>query len=183
MPPSRWHLGYSIITTFRFFSSQKMNCKIFFLALLTLSPSIASAQVLENFFRNNNGNSNFSIRDDIPLNEKTDDELTFEELICRDKKKFPQKISSRVYANFFECKKQLDKIEEASYIDLTYRVRWDSDRIDLYPSGIREIYICDGASLTKYEHAERKDPDWWMIVRNSIEFVTCEAEIAVESID
>lgn len=160
-----------------------MNCKIFLLLLLTMSSSIANAQVFENFFRNDSGNANFSTRDDIPLNEKTDDELSFEEVICRDKSKFPQKISSRVYANFSECKKQLDKIEEASYIDLTYRVRWDADRIDLYPSGIREIYICDGASLTKYEHSERKDPDWWMIVRNSMKFVTCEAEISVEIID
>ena len=160
-----------------------MNCKIILsIFLITLSNSV-NAQVLENFFRNSGENANFLFRDDIPSNEKTESELTFDEVICRDKNKFPKKIFSRVYLNLVDCKKQLDKIEKASYIDLTYRVRWDSDRIDLYPSGIREIYICDGASLTKYEHAERKDPDWWMIVRNSIEFVSCEDEISIDTLD
>lgn len=160
-----------------------MNCKIILSIFLIILSTSASSQVLENFFRDSGGSANFLNRDDIPLNEKTESELTFDEVICRDKNKFPKKISSRVYVNFGECKKQLDKIEAASYIDLTYRIRWDSDRIDLYPSGIREIYICDGASLTKYEHSERKDPDWWMIVRNSTEFVSCDDEISVETLD
>ncbi len=37
--------------------------------------------------------------------------------------------------------------------------------------------------MSVYEHNEKKDPDWWMIVRNSLEFIECENEISVETID
>ena len=100
------------------------------------------------------------------------------------KETFPKPVAEIIFRSFFECKMDLDRIEEASYIDLTYRIRWDRDRLDLYlPSGSREIYICDGKKLTKYEHDQRKDPDWWMISRNFPEIANCAIEeIMVEPI-
>ena len=74
----------------------------------------------------------------------------------------------------------MDRIQEASYIDLTFRIRWDNDRLDLYRTNKREIFICDQEQMSVYEHNEKKDPDWWMIVRNSIEFIECENEISVD---
>ena len=76
-----------------------------------------------------------------------------------------------------------DRIQEASYIDLTFRIRWDNDRLDLYRMNKREIFICDKEKMSVYEHNEKKDPDWWMIVRNSLEFIECENEISVQTID
>jgi len=55
--------------------------------------------------------------------------------------------------------------------------------LDLYRTNKREIFICDKEKMSVYEHTEKKDPDWWMIVRNSLEFIECENEISVETID
>ena len=92
-------------------------------------------------------------------------------------------IDPKKYENFVDCKYNLDRIQEATYVDLTFRIRWDNDRLDLYRTNSREIFICDQENMSVYEHSEKKDPDWWMIVRNSIEFIECENEISVESID
>ena len=110
-------------------------------------------------------------------------ELSFNEVICQDKELFPKKLYSKKYKTFVECKYSLDRIQEASYIDLTFRIRWDNDRLDLYRTNKREIFICDQEQMSVYEHNEKKDPDWWMIVRNSLEFIECEKEISVETID
>lgn len=144
---------------------------------------VAHAQFLESFFGNTQSSENTLSRDDILSPESTGDELTFDEVICRDMETFPKIIFSKTFQSYSECKSRLNHIQHASYIDLTYRIRWDQDRLDLYLSGIREIYICDGSKLTKYEHQKRKDPEWWMIVRNSPELLNCDQEITVETVD
>ena len=143
----------------------------------------ADAQFLRNFLSNVEGQGNSDSRDDLPDLPDSLGELSFDQVICRDKEKFPKKVSSTVYSNFHECKANLDRIQDASYIDLTYRIRWDNDRLDLFRSSNREILICDGNLLTKYVHSERRDPDWWMIVRNSLEYVECTDEISIEALD
>ena len=136
----------------------------------------ASAQLLRNILENNSQEKNWNLRDDRP-DEHPEDELSYEDIVCGDKNTFPKPVAESFFSSFFECKMDLDRIEEASYIDLTYRIRWDRDRLDLYlPSGSREIYICDGKKLTRYEHDQRKDPDWWMISRNSPEIANCPTE-------
>ena len=87
------------------------------------------------------------------------------------------------YLNYVDCKRNLDRIQGASYLDLTYRIRWDNDRLDLYRTDGREIFICDQEEMGVYHHRGKKDPDWWMIVRNSLEFVVCEDEISVDKIN
>ena len=109
--------------------------------------------------------------------------MSFEEVVCKDRGLFPKKLYSKSYKTFVECKYNLDRIQEASYIDLTFRIRWDNDRLDLYRTNSRQIFICDKEEMNVYEHKEKKDPDWWMIVRNSIDFIECENEIFVETID
>ena len=143
----------------------------------------ASAQSLWNVIENNSQEQNWNLRDERP-NGQFEEELSYENIVCADKNTFPKPVAEFFFRSFFECKMDLDRIEEASYIDLTYRIRWDRDRLDLYlPSGSREIYICDGKKLTRYEHDQRKDPDWWMISRNSPEIANCPiAEITVESL-
>ncbi len=143
----------------------------------------ASAQVLRNIFENHSQEKNWNLRDDRP-DEQPEDDLSYENIVCIEKNTFPKPVAEFVFRSFFECKTDLDRIEEASYIDLTYRIRWDRDRLDLYlPSGSREIYICDGKKLTRYQHDQRKDPDWWMIARNSPEIANCPIdEITVEPI-
>ena len=154
--------------------------QILWLASLLLSlPNLATSQSLREFFSNRSDLS----RDDLPETEDGLEELSFDELICKDKELFPKKTYSRKYENFVDCKYNLDRIQEASYVDLTFRIRWDNDRLDLYRPNLREIFICDQEEMSVYEHAEKKDPDWWMIVRNSLEFIECENEISVESID
>ena len=148
-------------------------------SLLLALPSLVSSQSLREFF-SNRAELN---RDDLPETEDVVEELSFEELICKDKEFFPKKIYSKKYESFVECKYNLDRIQEASYVDLTFRIRWDNDRLDLYRPKLREIFICDQEKMSVYEHNSKKDPDWWMIVRNSIEFIECENEILVESID
>ena len=154
--------------------------QILWLASLLLSfPNLLSSQSLREFFSNRTELN----RDDLPETEDGLEELSFDELICKDKELFPKKTYSRKYESFVDCKYNLDRIQEASYVDLTFRIRWDNDRLDLYRPNLREIFICDQEEMNVYEHAKKKDPDWWMIVRNSLEFIECENEISVESID
>ena len=154
--------------------------QILWLASLLLSfPNLLSSQSLREFFSNRTELN----RDDLPETEDGLEELSFDELICKDKELFPKKTYSRKYESFVDCKYNLDRIQEASYVDLTFRIRWDNDRLDLYRPNLREIFICDQEEMSVYEHEEKKDPDWWMIVRNSLEFIECENEISVESID
>ena len=152
---------------------------VWVVSLLLSLPNFLYSQSLREFFLNRTELN----RDDLPETEDGIEELSFEELICKDKEFFPKKIYSKKYENFVDCKYNLDRIQEASYVDLTFRIRWDNDRLDLYRTNSREIFICDREEMSVYEHNERKDPDWWMIVRNSIEFIECENEILVESID
>ena len=142
-------------------------------------PSLVNSQSLREFFSNRTELN----RDDLPEIIDTSEDLTFDEMICKDKELFPKIIYSKKYANFVDCKYNLDRIQEATYVDLTFRIRWDNDRLDLYRTNSREIFICDQEKMNIYEHTEKKDPDWWMIVRNSLEFIECENEISVESID
>ena len=139
------------------------------------------AQFLQNLFSDEQ--SQGLDQDDFSSSLAITEELTFTELICRDKASFPKRISTTQYSNYTECKSNLDRMQDASYIDLTYRIRWDPDRIDLYRSNGREIYICDGKTLSNYQHQGKMDPDWWMIVRNSISYVECEEEILIEKIE
>ena len=156
------------------------SCRILWLVcLLFILPSLVNSQSLREFF----SNSRELNRDDLPEAVDTTEELSFDEMICKDKELFPKKIYSKKYENFVDCKYNLDRIQEATYVDLTFRIRWDNDRLDLYRTNSREIFICDQEDMSVYEHSEKKDPDWWMIVRNSIEFIECENEISVESID
>jgi len=152
---------------------------LWLVSLLLSLPNLANSQSLREFFSNRADLS----RDDLPETEDGLEELSFDELICKDKELFPKKTYSRKYENFVDCKYNLDRIQEASYVDLTFRIRWDNDRLDLYRPNLREIFICDQEKMSVYEHNSKKDPDWWMIVRNSIEFIECENEILVESID
>ena len=150
------------------------------LASVVLSvPTLVYSQSLREFF----SNSTELNRDDLPDSTDGSEELSFDEVICKDKELFPKKLYSKNYETFAECKYNLDRIQEASYIDLTYRIRWDNDRLDLYRTNFREIFICDKEKMSVYEHNEKKDPDWWMIVRNSMEAIECENEISVETID
>ena len=41
----------------------------------------------------------------------------------------------------------------------------------------------DKEQMSVYEHNEKKDPDWWMIVRNSLEFIECDNEISIVPIN
>jgi len=152
---------------------------VWIVSLLLSLPNLVYSQSLREFFSNRTELN----RDDFPETLDGAEELSFDEMICKDKELFPKKIYSKKYANFVDCKYNLDRIQEATYVDLTFRIRWDNDRLDLYRTNSREIFICDGEDMSVYEHNERKDPDWWMIVRNSIEFIECENEILVESID
>ena len=152
---------------------------LWLVSLLLSLPNLANSQSLREFFSNRADLS----RDDLPETEDGLEELSFNELICEDKELFPKKTYSKKYDNFVDCKYNLDRIQEASYVDLTFRIRWDNDRLDLYRPNLREIFICDQEEMSVYEHEEKKDPDWWMIVRNSLEFIECENEISVESID
>ena len=150
-----------------------------FLGIFLFSVEEVHAQFLRNLLQDNSFNS----RDDRPGLE-SNEELTYEEIVCRDRESFPTKISEELFTSYFECKKDLDRIENASYIDLTYRIRRDADRLDLYLAGGREIYICDGSKLSKYEHDLRKDPDWWMISRTSLSEINCPSDdISIEAID
>ena len=150
-----------------------------FLGIFLFSVQEVRAQFLRNLLQDNSFNS----RDDRPGLE-SNEELTYEEIVCRDRESFPTKISEELFTSYFECKKDLDRIENASYIDLTYRIRRDADRLDLYLAGGREIYICDGSKLSKYEHDQRKDPDWWMISRTSLSEINCPSDdILIEVID
>jgi len=148
-------------------------------SLLLSATNLVYSQSLREFFSNS---TQFN-RDDLPETLDRSEELSFDEMICKDKELFPKKVYSMKYANFVDCKYNLDRIQEATYIDLTFRIRWDNDRLDLYRTNSREIFICDQEQMSVYKHSEKKDPDWWMIARTSIEFIECENEISVEVID
>ena len=147
--------------------------------LLLSLHNLVYSQSLREFFSNRSELN----RDDLPNSTNGTEELSFDELICKEKELFPIKLYSKNYKTFVECKYNLDRIQEASYIDLTFRIRWDNDRLDLHRKNSRQIFICDKEEMSVYEHNEKKDPDWWMIVRNSMEFIECENEISVENID
>ena len=155
---------------------------ITFGALLVCTAG-ANAQFLRNLLSNSEEQDNAGNRDDLPEYLESLDELSFDQVICRDKEKFPLEKSSVIYSSYSDCKANLDRVQDASYIDLTYRIRWDHDRLDLFRSSSREILICDGNVLTTYEHNEKRDPDWWMIVRNSLEYIECPDEISTEPLE
>ena len=161
------------------FQTMKSLLIVWLIGLLSYLPNIVYSQSLRDFFSNRTEIN----RDDLPDSIGETKELSFNQVICNDLELFPKKLYSKRYENFVECKDNLDRIQEASYIDLTYRIRWDNDRLDLYRTNTREIFICDQEQMTAYEHNEKKDPDWWMIVRNSIEFIECEDELSVETLD
>ena len=152
---------------------------VWIVSVVLFLPNLVFSQSLREFFSNRAELT----RDDLPETEDGIEELSFDELICKDKEFFPKRIYSKKYESFVDCKYNLDRIQEASYVDLTFRIRWDNDRLDLYRPKLREIFICDQEKMSVYEHNSKKDPDWWMIVRNSLEFIECENEISVESID
>ena len=152
---------------------------VWVVSLILFSPTFVYSQSLREFFSNRTELN----RDDLPEATDGTEELSFDEVICKDKELFPKKLYSKNYKSFVECKYNLDRIQEASYIDLTFRIRWDNDRLDLYRTNSRQIFICDKKEMSVYEHSGKKDPDWWMIVRNSIKFIECENEIFVETID
>ena len=163
----------------RIITVRKIYLFICFLGISLFSVKDVHAQFLRNLLQDNSFNS----RDDRPGVE-SNEELSYEEIVCRDRETFPKKISEELFTSYFECKKDLDRIENASYIDLTYRIRRDADRLDLYIAGGREIYICDGSNLSKYEHDQRKDPDWWMISRTSLSEINCPSDdILIDVID
>ena len=157
----------------------KTHLIVWVASLVLFLPELVYSQSLREFFSNRSELN----RDDLPDSTDGTEELSFDEVICKDKENFPKKLYSKNYKTFVECKYELDRIQEASYIDLTSRIRWDNDRLDLYRTNSRQIFICDKKQMSVYEHNEKKDPDWWMIVRNSIEFIECENEIFVETID
>ena len=152
---------------------------VWVVSMILFSPNLVYSQSLREFFSNRSELN----RDDLPDSTGGTEELSFDEVICKNKEFFPKKLYFKNYKTFVECKLNLDRIQEASYIDLTFRIRWDNDRLDLYRTNSRQIFICDKEEMSVYEHNEKKDPDWWMIVRNSIEFIECENEISVETID
>ena len=152
---------------------------IFLVSFLLYLPSLVYSQSLREFFSNS---TEFN-RDDLPDSVDGIGEMSFDVLICKDKEMFPKKIHSKKYLNYTDCKYNLDRIQEATYVDLTFRIRWDNDRLDLYRTNNREIFICDQEQMSVYEHYNKKDPDWWMIVRNSLDFIECENEISIETID
>ena len=125
-------------------------------SLILFLPNLVYSQSLREFFSNRTELN----RDDLPESTYGTDELSFDEVICKDKELFPKKLYSKNYKTFAECKYNLDRIHEASYIDLTFRIRWDNDRLDLYRTNSREIFICDQEQMSVYEHNEKKDPDW-----------------------
>ena len=55
-----------------------------------LNLTVAHAQFLESLLGTNRNNVNTSSRDDILSLNNTEDELTFEEVICRDIETFPK---------------------------------------------------------------------------------------------
>ena len=124
--------------------------------LLAFLPNLVYSQSLGEFFSNT---TEFN-RDELPETKDDVRELSFDEMICKDKDLFPKKIYSRKYANFVDCKYNLDRIQEATYVDLTFRIRWDNDRLDLYRANLREIFICDQEDMSVYEHNDRNDPDF-----------------------
>ena len=152
---------------------------LWLVSLLLSLPNLLYSQSFREFFSNRTELN----RNEFPRSVDGNEELSFDEMICKDKELFPKKIYSKKYVNFVDCKHNLDRIQEATYVDLTFRIRWDSDRLDLYRPNTREIFICDQEEMSVYEHSEKKDPDWWMIVRNSTEFIECENEISIETID
>ena len=107
------------------------------LASVVLSvPNLVYSQSLREFFSNRTELN----RDDLPDSTDGSEELSFDEVICKDKELFPKKLYSKNYKTFAECKYNLDRIQEASYIDLTFRIRWDNDRLDLYRTNSRQIF-------------------------------------------
>ena len=101
---------------------------IWVVSLLLTLPNFVYSQSLREFFSNRTELN----RDDLPDSTDGTEELSFDEVICKDKELFPKKLYSKKYKTFVECKYNLDRIQEASYIDLTFRIRWDNDRLDLY---------------------------------------------------
>jgi|TARA_B100001093_G_C26538829_1_gene889247 hypothetical protein len=157
----------------------KLLLTVWVVSLILILPNFVYSQSLREFFSNIPELN----RDDLPETEDGIEEMSLDELICKNKELFPKKTYDKKYANFIDCKYNLDRIQEATYVDLTFRIRWDNDRLDLYRTNSREIFICDQEKMSIYEHSQKKDPDWWMIVRTSLEFIECENEISVEIID
>jgi len=157
----------------------KLLLTVWVVSLILILPNFVYSQSLREFFSNIPELN----RDDLPETEDGIEEMSLDELICKNKELFPKKTYDKKYANFIDCKYNLDRIQEATYVDLTFRIRWDNDRLDLYRTNSREIFICDQEKMSVYEHSQKKDPDWWMIVRTSLEFIECENEISVEIID
>ena len=62
---------------------------IVFFVIFISCGGIAEAQFLRNLLQDNAESTDWNLRDDRPI-EELDEELSFEEIICRDRKKFPR---------------------------------------------------------------------------------------------
>ena len=69
---------------------------LWLVSLLLSLPNLANSQSLREFFSNRADLS----RDDLPETEDGLEELSFDELICKDKELFPKKTYSKKYENF-----------------------------------------------------------------------------------
>ena len=74
-------------------------------SLLLLLPNFVYSQSLREFFSSRTELN----RDDLPEALDRTEELSFDEVICRDKELFPKKIYSKRYANFVHCKKPMNR--------------------------------------------------------------------------
>ena len=66
----------------------KFSLKIWIVSLLLLLPNFVNSQSLREFFSNRTELN----RDDFPDSTDVTDELSFNEMICRDKELFPKKF-------------------------------------------------------------------------------------------
>ena len=76
-----------------------MKLYILYISLIFsfIVPDIGHAQFLNDIFSKREDQTSASNRDDLPIAGFEEDELSFDDLICRDKEQFPKKVYSKRY--------------------------------------------------------------------------------------
>ena len=96
-------------------------------------------------------------------------EPTLRDVVKRELGDYPVVQWQEEYQGRAACLERLQLFYDQALVSGTYAIPHSSEWLEVYPEGTRQIYICDGATLTYYFDKNNNVPSRWMMVRNALD--------------
>ena len=96
-------------------------------------------------------------------------EPTLRDVVKREIGDYPVVQWQEEYQGRAACIERLQLYYDQALLGGTYTIPQSSEWLEVYPEGTRQIYICDGATLTYYFDKNNNVPSRWMMVRNALD--------------